>query len=136
MLPLLTSSLLEPMVATATCGGLAGCSPTFADAAAVTTVLAAEGYPGAYAKGIPVSIPPLPDGVHAFHAGTALHAADGAGSPTLTTSGGRVLAVTAVRGDFARAQAASRAAAGSISFRGGHFRRDIGWREAQRSPAG
>ncbi|MDE2794803.1 MAG: phosphoribosylamine--glycine ligase [Gemmatimonadota bacterium] len=126
VLPLLESSLLEPMMAVAGGGGLAGHEPVFADAAAVTTVLAASGYPGSYGKGAPVSIPEMGDGVHVFHAGTALE--DG----RLVTSGGRVLAVTAVAPDFGSACEASRGAAEAITFEGRYFRRDIGWREEER----
>lgn len=126
VLPLLESSLLEPMMAVAGGGGLAGLEPVFADGAAVTTVLAASGYPGSYGKGARVAIPELGDGAHVFHAGTAL--ADG----RLVTAGGRVLAVTAVAPDFGRAREASRGAAAAIAFEGKYFRRDIGWREEER----
>ena len=126
VLPLLSSSLLEPMLAVATGSGLAGHEPVFADGAAVTTVLAASGYPGPYGKGARITVPTLPDGVHVFHAGTA----PDSGRPV--TSGGRVVAVTAVASDFGRARMASRAAAEAITFEGKHFRRDIGWREEDR----
>ncbi len=126
VLPLLSSSLLEPMLAVAEGSGLSGHSPAFADAAAVTTVLAVDGYPGAYRKGAPITIPSLPDGVHVFHAGTAVD------SGRLVTSGGRVLAVTAVDPDFGRARAASRDGAAAITFEGRRFRGDIGWRETGR----
>ncbi len=127
VLPLLESSLLEPMMAVAGGGGLlGGHEPVFADGAAVTTVLAASGYPGSYGRGAPVSIPEMGDGVYVFHAGTALE--DG----RLVTSGGRVLAVTAVAPDFGRACEGSRRAADAIAFEGKYFRRDIGWREEER----
>ena len=126
VLPLLASSLLEPMMAVAGGGGLAGHEPVFAGGAAVTTVLAASGYPGSYGKGAVVSIPGMGDGVHVFHAGTALE--DG----QLVTSGGRVMAVTAVAPDFGSACEASRGAAEAITFEGRYFRRDIGWREEER----
>ena len=126
VLPLLSSSLLEPMVAVAEGSGLANHAPVFADAAAVTTVLAASGYPGSYGKGAAIDIPPLPEGAHVFHAGTARR------SGRLVTSGGRVLAVTAVDRDFGRARTVSRAVAEAITFEGRYYRRDIGWREAGR----
>ena len=126
VLPLLTSSLLEPVMRIAEGSGPGGRTPAFAEAAAVTTVLAAEGYPGSYSKGAAISIPALPEDVHVFHAGTAMR------SGRLVASGGRVLAVTAVRRDFGEARAASRAAAAAIEFEGKRFRRDIGWREAAR----
>ncbi len=129
VLPLLESSLLEPMEAAARGAGLGRWRPAFRDAAAVATVLAAPGYPGSYPKGVPVAIPAdLPDSVHVFHAGTAAGAEPGA----WTTAGGRVLAVTAVDRDFDAARAAGRAAAGAVEFEGKQFRRDIGWREARR----
>ena len=126
VIPLLDSSLLAPMLAVAEGGGLAGHAPVFRDGAAVTTVLAAAGYPGTYAKGAAISLPPMPAGVEVFHAGTRME------GDRLVTSGGRVLAVTATDGDFARARSRSRAAAGTIRFEGSRFRRDIGWREAGR----
>jgi len=96
--------------------------------ASVTTVLAAEGYPDAPAKGAAISIPDiLPAGVTVFHAGTA-RGADG----VLRVGGGRVLNVTAVAPTFEDAQARSRAGAEAIAFEGKTWRRDIGWREAGR----
>jgi phosphoribosylamine--glycine ligase len=95
---------------------------------AVTTVLAARGYPDTPEKGAAITIPDqLPPGVTVFHAGTRQDA-DG----TLRVNGGRVLNVSAVAGSFAEAQALSRAAAEAISFDGKQYRRDIGWREAAR----
>ena len=129
VLPLLATSLLDPMLAVAEGSGLAGHAPRFADAAAVTTVLAADGYPGPYRKGAPIAIPSLPERVQVFHAGTALE------SGRLVASGGRVLAVTAVDRDFGRARATSRDAAAAITFEGRRFRADIGWREAERRTA-
>ena len=99
---------------------------------AVTTVLAAHGYPDAPERGAPITLPAsLPDGVTIFHAGTMLDA-DG----VLRASGGRVLNVTAVASRFAEARARSAAAAESVSFAGKVFRRDIGWRESRRSTGG
>ena len=95
---------------------------------AVTTVLAARGYPETPEKGAPITIPEdLPEGVTVFHAGTRRDA-DG----TLRVNGGRVLNVTAVASHFAEAQRLSRSAAERIEFAGKQFRRDIGWREAAR----
>jgi phosphoribosylamine--glycine ligase len=67
-----------------------------------------------------------PAGVIAFHAGTALRDA------ALVTSGGRVLAATAVARTFDRAQQASADYAAAVEFNGKQFRADIGWREAAR----
>ncbi len=96
--------------------------------AAVTTVLAAQGYPDRPQKGAAITIPAkLPPGVTVFHAGTTL---DDAGM--LRVAGGRVLNVTAVAPTFAEAQRQSRDAAERITFAGKVFRGDIGWREAAR----
>jgi phosphoribosylamine--glycine ligase len=96
--------------------------------AAVTTVLAAQGYPDRPEKGAAITIPAdLPSGVTVFHAGTAM---DDAGM--LRVAGGRVLNVTAVAPTFPEAQRLSRDAAERITFAGKVFRTDIGWREAAR----
>lgn len=98
------------------------------DSFAVTTVLAAGGYPDAAKKGAAITLPASqPDGVTVFHAGTSL-----GGDGILRVNGGRVFAVTAVGQSFAAAQQASREAASAIEFEGKQFRRDIGWREAAR----
>ena len=97
-------------------------------AAAVTTVLAAAGYPERVRTGDPITLPQtLPAGVTLFHAGTALDA-----SGRLVTAGGRVLAVTAVAGAFEEAQALSRSVAEQVQFDGKQYRDDVGWREAAR----
>ena len=101
---------------------------TVQPAAAVTTVLAARGYPDNPERGAAISIPTdLPDGVLVFHAGTTR---DDTGA--LRVSGGRVLDVTAVATSFSEAQRLSRETAERIEFTGKVFRRDIGWREAGR----
>jgi phosphoribosylamine--glycine ligase len=95
--------------------------------AAVTTVVAAAGYPDAPRTGDPIALPEPPADVFVFHAGTAT---DGEGR--LVTSGGRVLAVTALGDTFERAQSLSRATAERVAFAGKQHRSDIGWREAAR----
>lgn len=100
--------------------------------AAVTTVLAAEGYPSAPKTGAEIRIPrglESATDVIVFHAGTSLDK-DG----KLRVAGGRVLAVTATGDTVAAAAARSREAAEAIDFEGKQFRRDIGWREIARTP--
>jgi phosphoribosylamine--glycine ligase len=128
VLPLMESSLLDLMVTVADGGSLAGQSVTTRDGSAVTTVVASGGYPAEYEKGKAISIPEglEDDDLIVFHAGTKLR--DG----TLETSGGRVLAVTAMAGTFAAAASASRAGAAQIEFDGAFYRTDIGWRERNR----
>jgi phosphoribosylamine--glycine ligase len=99
--------------------------------AAVTTVLAAEGYPDAPVLGAEIGIPAdleAAGDVILFHAGTA-QGADG----RLRVAGGRVLGVTAVAPTIAEAAQRSRVAAESIHFDGKQFRHDIGWRELARA---
>ena len=135
VLPLLAGSLLDPILAIARGEGLGAWEErgiAAREGAAVTTVVAAPGYPGDYPKEIPIHVPAElesdPD-VVVFHAGTALE--DGA----LVSTGGRVLAVTATGATVAEAAERSRRAAASITMEGAHFRRDIGWREIERALA-
>ena len=94
---------------------------------AVTTVVAAAGYPGTPRTGDVIHLPPPEDDVLVFHAGTAR---DGAGQ--LVTAAGRVLAVTAVASTLAAAQRASVGFATRVEFPGKQFRTDIAWRELAR----
>jgi phosphoribosylamine---glycine ligase len=94
--------------------------------AAVTTVVAAPGYPDSPASGAPIQLPPPADDILIFHAGTSL---DG---KTLRSAGGRVLTVTAIALDIERAAKRSREVAEQVRFEGRQFRKDIGWRELAR----
>jgi phosphoribosylamine--glycine ligase len=128
VLPLMDSSLLELLATVAEGGSLAGRAAKVRGGAAVTTVVASGGYPGAYAKERKIEIPGglESDELLLFHAGTELK--DG----ELVTTGGRVLAVTALADTFPAAVQASREGAARISFDGAFFRGDIGWREQAR----
>jgi phosphoribosylamine--glycine ligase len=95
--------------------------------AAVTTVIAAAGYPEKPRSGALISMPEDVENVLVFHAGTAR---DPEGH--LIVAGGRVLAVTGVGDSFEEAQRRSRTAAGRIDFDGRQYRSDIGWRERAR----
>jgi phosphoribosylamine--glycine ligase len=97
--------------------------------AAVTTVLAAAGYPEKPRAGDMINIPAVPEGVLVFHAGTK-NGDDG----RLVTAGGRVLTVTGLADSFADAQMRSQQFAAEVSFAGKQFRTDIGWREVSRHP--
>ncbi|HSL71431.1 MAG TPA: phosphoribosylamine--glycine ligase [Longimicrobiales bacterium] len=134
VLPLLESSLLEPMLAIARGESIKDVRLATRPGAALTTVLAAAGYPGTPEKGKPVMVPAWVANaadVLVFHAGTRLE------NEAVVTSGGRVLAVTGLGATLADAAARSLAAADAIEFEGKHYRRDIGWRELKRlvSPA-
>jgi phosphoribosylamine--glycine ligase len=99
--------------------------------AAVTTVLAAPGYPERPEVGAAVVLPPDagPD-VLTFHAGTFR---DPEG--VLRVQGGRVLALTGLGATIPEAAARSRAAGERVRFQGKVFRRDIAWREIRRAGA-
>ncbi len=120
----LDDDLLALLVATAE-GRLAGVVPRWSDDAALTVVMAARGYPGAYAKGGVVSgiaaANAMP-GVKVFQAGTAI-----AGGK-LVAAGGRVLNVTARGATIAEAQARAYAAVDIIDWADGFYRHDIGKR--------
>jgi phosphoribosylamine--glycine ligase len=95
---------------------------------AVTTVIAAAGYPEQPRGGGFISMPSdLGTDVIVFHAGTARDA-DG----HLIASGGRVLTVTGVGATLEAAHRRSQDAAHRIDFDGRQFRSDIGWRELER----
>ena len=124
----LEDDLLEIMLATAE-GRLGDLpAPRFSQEPALTLVMAANGYPGTPEKGGSISglREAASDGVHVFHAGTALKGS------ALVASGGRVLAVTARGGTVEEAARKAYAAAGAIDFPTGFYRKDIGWREIAR----
>jgi phosphoribosylamine--glycine ligase len=129
MLPRIGTGLLEAVVAAARGDAIPPLIVT--ERAAVTTVLAAAGYPDAPVKGAAITIPDdLPDGTLVFHAGTRRE------EGILRAHGGRVLAVTGLGATFAEAQQVSAQAAERIRFEGKQYRRDIGWREAARVRSG
>ncbi len=106
-------------------GRLDRAQATWAEDHALTVVMAAEGYPGAYAKGSVLGgLDGLPDdSFHVvFHAGTALR--EGA----VTAAGGRVLNVTARGATLAEARARAYDMVDRIDWPQGFCRRDIGWR--------
>lgn len=129
VLPLMRSSLLDLVRTVAVGGSLEGRGVVWRDQVAVTTVVASGGYPGGYRKGMEIHVPDdlEGDGMMVFHAGT-VRTDDG----SLVTSGGRVLAVTAVAERFADAADRSRKGAGAVDFEHAFFRPDIGWRERAR----
>ena len=123
----LESDLVELMQACAQ-GRLAEVdAPELSDDFALTVVMAAEGYPDTPKKGGRIHLGEAEaDGARVFHAGTTL---DG---DTLTSSGGRVLNVTARGSSATEAQVRAYAAVDAIDFADGFCRRDIGQREVRR----
>jgi phosphoribosylamine--glycine ligase len=97
-------------------------------------VLAAGGYPGSYAKDLPVSgldAEPEED-CKVFHAGTRLDQA----SDAVVTSGGRVLCVTALGDNIIDARNRCYRGVEKISWDGMYYRSDIGWRAIERYSQG
>ncbi|HEU4879005.1 MAG TPA: phosphoribosylamine--glycine ligase [Gemmatimonadaceae bacterium] len=130
ILPLMTSSLLEPVLAISRGDSLAGMPPIkWSGKSSVTTVLASHGYPDSPRKGDEIRLPAPPQGVHVFHAATARERE----TETLITSGGRVLAITATGESVEDAAKMSRDYSERVSFEGKQFRRDIAWRELVRN---
>jgi phosphoribosylamine--glycine ligase len=128
ILPRFQGDLLETMLAVAR-GRLADLPPArFTDDTALTVVVAAHGYPD------PVRVGDRVTGIEAgeatgalvFQAGTR-HEGD-----SLVSSGGRVLAVTALAATVAEARVAALDAVAAIGLPGSFHRRDIGWREIAR----
>ncbi|NXC98396.1 PUR2 protein, partial [Certhia familiaris] len=124
ILPLLRSDLYEVMQAVIN-RRLASSMPAWKEeSAAVTVVMASQGYPGAYPKGLEITglAKAKQLGLEVFHAGTALK--DG----RVVTSGGRVLTVTAIKEDLPAALREANLGVAAIHFQGAIYRRDIGYR--------
>ena len=129
ILPLMESSLLEPVLAVARGESISGSSALqWSTNSAATTVLAAQGYPETPRKGDSIRLPAFPTGVHVFHAATSRDAR----TDELITNGGRVLAITAIANTIEEASRQSRQYAERVGFEGKQFRRDIAWRELER----
>ncbi len=96
--------------------------------AALGVVMAAGGYPAAYAKGDAIVGLPAHDApdVKVFHAGTALRNGE------VVTSGGRVLCVTALGPSVAAAQRRAYEVVRAIHWKNVHYRTDIGYRAIAR----
>ena len=124
----LQSDLVEHCLA-AVNGTLDTQSAQWDSRSAVGVVLAAGGYPEAYASGAAISgLDAAPDSAEAkvFHAGTKL---DG---DEVVTSGGRVLCAVALGDSVAQAQASAYELARSIEWENVYFRQDIGYRAIAR----
>ena len=127
VLPLLKSDLLEIMLACCD-GRLAEQDIKWSDGAAVCVVMASDGYPGGYPKGLPIK------GVEQAEAGGALvfHAGTAERDGRLVTAGGRVLGVVARAADIRSAVDDVYAAVGCIHFHGAQYRHDIAHRALER----
>jgi len=128
VLPRLRSDLADLLERATRRGGLEGATLEWADAWAVTLVLASRGYPQSSSKGDVISgLDAVPPDVEVTHAGTA------AEGDAIVTAGGRVLNVTALGADARSARDAAYAAADLITFDGRQLRRDIAQRAVERT---
>ena len=101
--------------------------------AALTVVMAANGYPGAYSRGSVIEgldDAAAVEGVEIFHAGTK------AEGERILANGGRVLNVSAQGKTVSEAQARAYRAIDRIRWPDGFCRHDIGWQAVQREQGG
>ncbi|HLG91728.1 MAG TPA: phosphoribosylamine--glycine ligase [Acidimicrobiales bacterium] len=132
VLPRLEGGLAD-LLAEAASGRLHS-QPRFGDQAAVTVVMAADGYPTSPRRGDiiqGVEEAEAREGVVVYFAGTGLDA-----EGRLVSDGGRVLDVTAVGPDLATARARAYEAVGAISFEGARYRSDVASPQRVGQPAG
>jgi phosphoribosylamine--glycine ligase len=118
VLPRLESDLLEVLVATVE-GRLADVDIRWSNEAAVCVIAASGGYPGPYAKGLPIQGTDKVLDAVLFHAGTKKE------HDTIVTNGGRVLGVMCKGRDIAEARSKAYDAIKYIEWEGMHYRTDI-----------
>jgi phosphoribosylamine---glycine ligase len=124
----LESDLLAALLATAD-GTLGSVELRWRKDAALTVVMAANGYPGPPQLGSEIEgleAAAAVKGVEIFHAGTRRE------GNRFFANGGRVLSVTALGRTVGEAQARAYAAIAKIDWPGGFCRTDIGWRAVAR----
>jgi phosphoribosylamine--glycine ligase len=124
----LESDLLAALLATAD-GTLGSVELRWRKEAALTVVMAANGYPGPPQLGSEIEgleAAAAVEGVEIFHAGTRRE------GNRFLANGGRVLSVTALGRTVGEAQARAYAAIAKIDWPGGFCRTDIGWRAIAR----
>ena len=122
VVPLLGEHLLDLLVGTA-CGTLEQLEVPRITKAAVTVVLASEGYPGpsSVGHGFLVDQSEMIEDVVVHLAGVRINSAG------MLTSGGRVCSVTAIANDLPRARSLAYANISRVKFNGSWNRSDIGW---------
>lgn len=109
-------------------GDLAGVETRWAAPCALCVVMASQGYPGSYDKGVAIEgLDRVGADAVVFHAGTAEQ------EGRVVTAGGRVLAVTAIGESVDQAAQRAYAAVDRIAFSGAQHRRDIGHHARKRS---
>lgn len=124
------NSLLDALEA-AVEGRIAGAKLEWRAQPSVTVVAASRGYPGSFTAGYEITgleEAEKEPGVTIFHSGTSLV------NGKLVTSGGRVLAVTAVAETLQQARERAYRALDKIHFEGMYYRRDIAERAVKEKP--
>jgi len=124
---------LVPLLRAAADGSLTSRELRWREGTTCCVVMASDGYPGAYDKGVPIrGLDDVQEGTElvVFHAGTAL--ADGESGPEVVTAGGRVLGVTTYGEDALDARNKAYDAMETIRWVGAVYRRDIGQRAVNR----
>jgi phosphoribosylamine---glycine ligase len=128
LLPMIDGDLVPVLLAAAK-GEMLPDSLRFHSGAAIVVVLAADGYPGSYAKGDSITLPAnIPEQVSIVHAGT-LDADDG----TFLTNGGRVLGISARADNLKEAAKLAYQVCDQVHFKGKYLRRDIAHKELNRT---
>ena len=128
LMPLLVSDLVPALVASRD-GVLTSLDLRWRPEFALTVVMAAQGYPGPYARGSVIEgldEAAGVEGVEIFHAGTKQ---DGG---RIVADGGRVLNVSALGATVKEARTRAYAAVSRIRWPEGFYRHDIGWRAVER----
>ncbi|MCI6731436.1 MAG: phosphoribosylamine--glycine ligase [Lachnospiraceae bacterium] len=123
VIPRMKNDIIEVMEACID-GTLDKINLEFEDNAAVCVVLASEGYPVSYEKGLPITgLEELDDldGYYVFHAGTKFNEKN-----EIVTNGGRVLGVVAKGCNLKQARLNAYAATTWIQFDNKYMRSDIG----------
>lgn len=111
---------LVPLMFAAGQGDLGDLPLDISSEASATVMIVSGGYPGDYAKGLPVNIGTIEGNTILFHAGTKIV------GDSLVTSGGRVIAVSSTAGTVADALRQSYMMAERIDFDAKYYRRDLG----------
>ena len=127
----MNSDVLEALLACAE-GTLKDTKITWKKSTALVVVMAADGYPGKYAKGTHINNLDAANavkGVEIFHAGTKFK------DSKVVSDGGRVLGVTSIGKTVKAAQDIAYQAVDAIEWPEGFCRRDIGWRAIEREEA-
>jgi phosphoribosylamine--glycine ligase len=117
----LKSDILDILMASAK-GDISNIELEWKDAAALTVVMAAKGYPASYEKGDEITLGELKNkNIQIFHAGTKLK------NDKLLSNGGRVLNITAIGDSVEQAQKTAYEAIKNINWENSFYRKDIGY---------